>query len=52
MEDMNALHMDVKLDVGQAIKQAENLIQLLKTANSLVGELAAALNDLELDIKV
>ena len=42
----------VSLDIQKAKGQAEELVGLLQSANSLVNELANSLKDLKLDIKV
>lgn len=42
----------VSVDTEKAVTQTNELIELLKSANSLANELADTLNGLELDIKV
>lgn len=40
----------VSLDIQKAKEQAEELVGLLQSANSLVNELAGSLKDLKFDI--
>lgn len=42
----------VKVNSEKAIEQSKKLIDLLKTANSLADELAAALSNLKFDVKI
>ena len=46
------VNLEVLVNIEKATEQTEELIQLLKSASSLAGELADTLKDLELDIKV
>lgn len=50
--DKATIDVTVKVDTEKAMKQAKELVTLLKTANSLADELAVTLTDLKLDIKV
>ncbi|WP_156882398.1 hypothetical protein [Lacrimispora indolis] len=45
------LNVEVSVDVNKATEQAKELINLLKTAGSLMSELAVTLGNLKLDVK-
>lgn len=48
MEKIKNVQVDVKLNTDQAMGKAEELVQLIKSANSLVHELADALENLKI----
>jgi len=45
------LNVEVSVDVNKATEQTKELINLLKTAGSLMSELAVTLGNLKLDVK-
>ena len=45
------VNLEVSVNTEKAVDQTEKLIQLLKSASSLAGELADTLKNLELDIE-
>ncbi len=45
------INANVTVKAEEALRQAEELVSLLKTASSLAGKLAVSLDKLEFDIK-
>ena len=48
----NEINLEISVSTEKATDQTEKLIGLLKSASSLVGELADTLKNLELDVKI